>query len=156
MKFCPEIIKTKEIDKRKDLKAIRNKFKNNELLSSYECSLIIAFPIFELGESEYLVVEEMCKNIGNNPNSIPESELDGVVMGMYLNIVEYVELEKQNELLEMIDMSEKFEGIMAQIRKEEMRKGKESIINLILENRSIEEFADFIGVSLFDLKEKIR
>ena len=88
MKFCPKIIKTKEINKEKDLKVIRDKFENNELLNSFECSLIVAFPIFELGQNEDTIVEEMCSNIEDKPHCIPEGEFDNVVMGMYLNIVE--------------------------------------------------------------------
>ena len=63
MKFCPTIIKTKLINKQKDLKVIRDKFENNKTLNSRECSMMIAFPLFELGESEDAIVEEMCSNI---------------------------------------------------------------------------------------------
>ena len=93
--FCPILIKTKLINKQKDLKVIRNKFENNEILDSRECSLLIAFPLFELGESEDAIVEEMCINIAQKGDCIPDDELDGIIIGMYLNIVEYVDVEKQ-------------------------------------------------------------
>ena len=50
--FHPKIIKTKEINQQKNLKAIRNKFINNVKLTAFECSLLIALPLFELNESE--------------------------------------------------------------------------------------------------------
>ena len=54
MRFCPEIIKTKEINKQKDLKVIRDKFDSNEMLNAFECSLVVAFPIFELGDIQLI------------------------------------------------------------------------------------------------------
>ena len=158
MKFCPEIIKTKEINKQKDLKVIRDKFKNNRLLTSLECSLMVAFPIFELGESEDAVVEEMCENIEDKPYCIPEEELDNVVMGMCLNICEYIEPEKQEELLEKIDMEEKVEGVIASLikigerngerngEKKGFGKGEKSIITKLLKNYSIEEISRMIDI----------
>lgn len=140
MKFCPEIIKTKEISKQKDLNQIRHKFENNELLNSYECALVIAFPIFELGESEDAIVEEMCVNIAEKRCCIPENELDKIVMGMYLNIVEYIDHDKQGELFEMIDMVSKTEGLIASI----IREGERNIIDELLKTYSIDEISDMI------------
>ena len=45
--FHPTIIKTKNINKEKDLKTIRDKFKFNKKLTQEECSLLIAMPLFE-------------------------------------------------------------------------------------------------------------
>lgn len=95
IRFCPTIIKTKLINKHKDLKVIRDKFENNKILDSRECSLLIAFPLFELGESEDAIVEEMCLNIAQKGDCILDDELDGIIIGMYLNIVEYIDVEKQ-------------------------------------------------------------
>lgn len=58
--YHPRIIKTKKINKQKDLKIIRDKFNNNQKLTCEECSLLIALPLFELEESESEIVSEMC------------------------------------------------------------------------------------------------
>lgn len=43
---------------------------------------------------------------------IPDEELGDVVTGMYLNIVEYVDSNMQDEMLEKIDMESKTEGVI--------------------------------------------
>ena len=58
--YHPRIIKTKKINKQQDLKIIRNKLKDNIILTSMECSLLITFPLFDLEETEAEIVEEMC------------------------------------------------------------------------------------------------
>lgn len=127
--YHPRIIKTKSINKQKDLKAIRDKFKNNLKLTSEECSLIVAFPIFELKESECEIVDEMCRMIKYKKHCIPKNELDGLIIGMYLNIVEYIDVDKQQELMEMIEMAERSEGVIAKFkrecREEAFKKGEE-------------------------------
>jgi hypothetical protein len=147
MRFCPEIIKTKEINKEKDLRMIRDKFENNELLNSFECSLLVAFPIFELGESEDAIVEEMCSNIEDKPHCIPEDELDNVVMGMYLNIVEYIVPEKQEKILEKINMEATTEGVIAGL----INQGQKNIIEELLNKYSIEEISDMIDMTPFEI-----
>lgn len=152
MKFCPEIVKTKEINKQKDLKIIRNKFENNRKLNSYECSLVVAFPIFELEENEDTIVEEMCNNIRDKPHCIPVEESDTIVMGMYLNILEYIVPEKQKKLMENIKMEEKTEGLIASIISQGeklgiekgIEKGERNIIRKLLNKYSIDEISDML------------
>lgn len=103
----PEIIKTKEINKQQDLKVIRDKFENDEVLTSYECSLLIALSLFEIGEDESSIVEEICNNLYEKEHCIPENEIDQIYIGMYLNIVEYIDSKKQKELMEKINMEAK-------------------------------------------------
>ena len=43
---------------------------------------------------------------------------------MYLNIIEYVEIEKQENLLGMINMAEKYQGLIAQIKNEGFEDGE--------------------------------
>jgi hypothetical protein len=69
--YHPRIIKTKEINKQQDLKIIRDKFKDNIKLTSQECSLLIALPLFELKESEEEIVEEVCQYIKHDKQCIP-------------------------------------------------------------------------------------
>lgn len=98
-------------------------------MTSEECSLIVAFPIFELKESECEIVDEMCRMLKYKKLCIPEDELDGLIIGMYLNIVEYIDANKQQELLEMIEMAEISEGVIAKFkrecREEAFKKGEE-------------------------------
>ena len=146
------------INKQEDLKRIRNKFINNRKLSSFDCSLIIAFPIFETGESETEIVEEMCLNIKNKKHCIPDDELDKLVVGMYLNIVEYIDINRQEELMEMINLKEETQGIVAQLRNEGFNKGrletldeiKKSQLDFLLKSHSIEEISDFFGMPYED------
>lgn len=121
--YHPRIIKTKTINKQKDLKAIRDKFENNKILTSEECSLLIALPLFDLMESEAEIVEEICNYIKDKKHCIPADEFDGIIIGMYLNIVEYIEPEKQKELLEMIDMAARTKGIFEQWKEEQKNEG---------------------------------
>ena len=38
---------------------IRNKLKHNEMLTPYQCSVLVTIPLFETGESEAALVEEV-------------------------------------------------------------------------------------------------
>ena len=163
--YQPKIIKTKKINKQEDLKVIRNKFENNLRLTSEECSLLIAFPLFDLKESESEIVHEMCKNIKYNKECIQKEELDGVIIGMYLNIIEYIKPEKQDELKDMIDVNGKIEGEFAKWKKEQrteafnqgmtqgkaegitqgINQGEENIILELLNKFTIEEVSKMIN-----------
>ncbi|MBQ7927590.1 MAG: hypothetical protein IJ287_02425 [Methanobrevibacter sp.] len=122
--FHPEIIKTKLINKQKDLKTIREKFNGNIVLTSMECSLLIALPLFDIKESEAEIVEEMCSYIECKRNCIPKDKIEEVTLGMYFNILEYIPQDRQDELMEMIDMNDiKSRGDLAKFRKEEKKKG---------------------------------
>ena len=150
--FHPKIIKTKSINQQKSLKVIRNKFINNIKLTSFECSLLIALPLFELDESEASIVREMCRMIKIKRNCIPSEELDGMVMGMYLNILEYIEAEEEQEKLkEMIDLAATQEGIVGFIKQqgldEGFENGKRKIISDLLSHHSIEEVARRLDMS---------
>ncbi len=134
--YHPQIIKTKKINKQKDLSKIQNKFETNKKLNQYECSLLIALPLFQLNESEEEIVKEMCKNIKKKKDCIPENEIDKMTIAMYLNIIEYIEPEKQKEYEEMIDVSAKLEGELAKIEKKGIEKGEKNIIQKILKNYS--------------------
>ena len=124
--FHPKIIKTKLINKQKDLKLIRQKFKDNIVLTSMECSLLIALPLFDLKESEAEIVEEICRYIKFKKNCIPKDLIEEISLAMYFNIVEYIPKDKQKELFEMINMTDiKSKGDFAKMKQEEMKKGME-------------------------------
>ena len=158
--YHPRIIKTKKINKRKDLKVIRNKFGNNIKLTSEECSLLIALPIFDLDESESKIVDEMCSLIENNRDCIPDDELDGVIIGMYLNIIEYIDPDKQDELLERIKVAEKSEGVIAQFKREckqeGMEQGKRQIISRLLSKNSLSNVAVLLDMRESDILDILR
>jgi len=127
--FHPKIIKTKKINKQKDLNAITNKFDNNGMLTHRECSLLIALPLFDLNESEADIVSETCMYIKNKKHCIPKQKLDEVVIGSYLNIVEYIEKDLQNEFMEMIGMAERVKGVL-EMYKDEMKEELREEYNL--------------------------
>lgn len=142
--FHPRIIKTKKINKQKDLNALRDKFFNNKKLTIFECSLLIALPLFDLDENESDIVEETCNYIRYKKHCILEEKLDEVIIASYLNIVEYIEEEKQDVLLEMIGMAEKVQTLVDQIENRGIKKGEKSIICTLLETFSIDVVSELI------------
>lgn len=86
---------------------------------------------------------------------------------MYLNIIEYVEIKKQEKLLEMINMAETYQGVIAQIKnegKEEwtnqgitkgitkgINKGERNIILRLLKNHTFEEVAKLLEIGTEEL-----
>ena len=156
--FHPHIIKTKTINKQEDLSTLRDKLEHNNKLNTYDCSLMIALPLFKLEESEAKITEEMCRNIKEKKDCIPNEELDKLTLAMYLNILEYIDEEKQEKLMEMIGLAEKIEGVIAQIRNEGERKGKiegriegkregeKNIIKKLLKKYSPEEVCTILNI----------
>ena len=173
--FHPKIIKTKTINKQKDLKEIRDKFENNKILTSEECSLLIALPLFELEEREEEIVYEMCHHINDKKHCIPKHELEGVLIGMYLNIVEYIDSDKQDELKEMINMEGRTKGVFAQWKEEQrnealkegikegkiegkiegITQGEKNIILELLKNNTMEEVGTMIHKDVTEIQKII-
>ena len=87
---------------------------------------------------------------------IPENLYDGMVFAMFLNIEEYVDEEKKEKLLEMINMAEAYQGVIAEIRNEARNdglnegrnqgrdEGKKSIISRLLKKYSVDEVAELL------------
>ncbi len=148
--FCPRIIKTKTINKQKDLSILRDKFKHNYKLNPYDCSLMIALPLFKTEESEAEITREMCEYIKEKKNCIPADEVDDVVLAMYLNIIEYIDEEKQDELMEMIGLSEKIEGVISEIennaREDGEKKGERKIIKKLLKTFTEDEVSKILDI----------
>ena len=157
--YHPKIIKTKRINKQEDLKIIRNKFENNIQLNSIECSLVITFPLFDLKESESEIVEEMCRNIKFHSECIPKDRLDEIILGMYLNILEYIEFEKQDNLIEMIDMATRTEGVFAKMKREERNEGRNegerNIILELLKTNTLTEVSNMINKDVSEIQKII-
>ena len=63
-----------------------------------------------------------------------------MVLAMFLNIEEYVDEQKKEKLLEMINMAEAYQGVIAEIRNE----GKKSIISRLLKKYSVEEVSEIL------------
>jgi hypothetical protein len=151
--FRPKIIKTKKENKQKDLNDIRYKFENNKRLTLDECSLLIALPLFELDVSEAEVVEEVCGYLGDKEDLISDEVSDEITVAMYLNIIEYIDGKvEQDRLLEMINMDEKYEGLIAQIRND----GERNIISRLLKKHSIGEVASLLDMGEGEIEKIIK
>ena len=82
---------------------------------------------------------------------------------MYLNIIEYVEIDKQEGLLEMINMAQTYQGVIAQIKNEGFEDGKNegfkdgknegerNIILRLLKNHTFEEVAKLLEIGETEL-----
>ena len=96
-------------------------------------------------KSESEITEEICTYIKNKKHCIPQEIIDEITLAMYLNIIEYVESDKQEGLLEMINMAQTYQGVIAQIKNEGFEdgknKGERSIILRLLKNHTFEEVA---------------
>ena len=159
--FHPQIIKTKEINKQEDLKIIRDKFRNNHKLTSMECTLLSTFPLFDIAESESQIIEEVCTNIKNKKHCIPKDEIEQIVRGMYLNILEYIDPEKQETLMEMIGVEDiKQRGDFAKIRKAEReniekrgeKRGKKEIVDSLLKNYPLKTVSEMINIPISEIR----
>ena len=74
---------------------------------------------------------------------------------MIFQIIEYVEEEKRDELLEMINMAEKVQGIIAQIKNEGRSEGRREIISRLLKNHGIEEVAMLLGMKTSEILKMV-
>ena len=83
---------------------------------------------------------------------IPENLYDEMVLAMFLNIEEYVDEEKKEKLLEMINMAEAYQGVISEIRNDGINEGrnqgrdegKKSIISRLLKKYSVDEVAELL------------
>jgi len=82
-------------------------------------------------------------------------------MAMYLNIVEYVDDYKQNELIEVIQMAVKIEGVIAKYLKKERDEGWNEgrcegmfdIIVRLLDKYSVEDVSLMTGLDEDEIRE---
>ena len=116
------------------------------MLTEMECSLLVALPLFESGENEGELIEEFCHQIYYNKENIPQDQLKYVLMGLFFGIVGFVDEEKQNELMEMINMTTVYKGVVSEIRKEGERIGERMIISRLLEHSSYHQVARQLGM----------
>ena len=123
--YHPQIIKTKKINKQKPLSTIRDKLQHNKKLTEEEISLLITLPLFDIKEGEADITEEICGYIKLKRHCIPENLYDEMVLAMFLNIEEYVDEEKKEKLLEMINMAEAYQGVISEIRNDGINQGRD-------------------------------
>ena len=150
--YHPQIIKTKKINKQKPLSTIRDKLQHNKKLTEEEISLLITLPLFDIKEGEADITEEICGYIKLKRHCIPENLYDEMVLAMFLNIEEYVDEEKKEKLLEMINMAESYQGVISEIRNDGINEGrnqgrdegKKSIISRLLKKYSVEEVSEIL------------
>ena len=158
--FHPQIIKTKKINKQKPLNMIRDKLQNDKKLTEEESSLLVTLPLFDIKESEADITEEICNYIKHKKHCVSEDILEKMTLAMYLNIEEYVDDEKREELLEMINMAEAYRGLIAEIRDDGKNKwineGERNIIMRMLNDYSLEEVAKFLSMTPSEISNKIK
>ena len=81
-------------------------------------------------------------------------------MGLYLGIVGYVDEEKQDDLMEMINMTTVYKGAVEELQKEAARNaeinGKRSIISLLLENSSYSQVAKQLEMTESEVRRIMR
>ncbi len=135
-----------------------DKFENNEKLTSRESSLLVALLLFETGVGEDVLFETFCECIKFKSGCISSEMIDEITIATYLNILEYVDVEKQDELMGMIGMSEKCEGIVAQIKRESKKEGldegkregkmegKKAMLESLLRNISLDDVVKYFGM----------
>ena len=63
---------------------------------------------------------------------------------MYLNIEEYADDEKEEKLLEMINMAESYQGVISEIKNEGRFVAEKSIIIRLLKKHSLEDVASLL------------
>ena len=74
-------------------------------------------------------------------------------MGMYLNILEYIDLENQDELKEMIGVETRTKGVIASFKERKkafnqgINQGKKAIIGELLKKHSITAISSLINLS---------
>ena len=154
--FHPQIIKTKKINKQKDLSIIRDKFKRDIKLTLEESSLLVALPLFELKESEAEITEEICSYIKYKKHCIPADVLNEIGVATFFNITEYVEFEKQENLLEMISMAEQYNGLLAQIRNEGRMAEKKDIIELMLKGTQMDTVCSLLHMTRGEIESILK
>ena len=143
--FHPKIIKTKSISIQKDLNIIRKKFKDNKMLSDYQCSISVLLPIFKTDTLEVELVEETCNYIKTKRHCIPKGEYRKMIIPMYLNIVEYIKDKKeQDQLMEDINMFGEVQGEFARLRQEARLEERFIIFQKLSESFSIDEIAELL------------
>ena len=82
---------------------------------------------------------------------------------MYLNILEYIEFEKQDNLIEMIDMATRTEGVFAKMKREERNEGRNegrtegerNIILELLKTNTLTEVSNMINKDVSEIQKII-
>ena len=79
--------------------------------------------------------------------------MEQIVRGMYLNILEYIDPEKQETLMEMIGVEDiKQRGDFAKIRKKERENGKKEIIDSLLKNYPLKTVSEMINIPISEIR----
>ena len=152
LKFFPPIFRTKLHNQEKYLNMIRDKLNNNKHLTLKESAFLSIAPIFEVGCDEGELVEEICHYIKNKKEYINSKVYEGLIIGMYLNIIEYVDEDKQENLMEMIDLMPTLTGEFGKIRQESKVECAKKIIVPLLKVYSMEELSGILDMSVSEIR----
>jgi polyribonucleotide nucleotidyltransferase len=104
----------------------------------------------DVGEDE--IVSETCRYIKSKRHCIPCEMFDKVVVGSYLNIVEYIDEDEQESLLEMIGMAERAKGVL-QMYKEEMKEEMKEEVKEEMKEEMKEEVKEEVKE---EMKEEVK
>ena len=99
----PILLEMKKINGDEHLNNIKKKVNDNKELTSHDCAIIETIPDMKNTKKPEIVLEELCNLIKNGKiNAENRTKLQAT---MWLNIDKYIKnLEKRNELMEMIDV----------------------------------------------------
>ena len=90
---------------------------------------------------------------------IPENLYDEMVLAMFLNIEEYVDEEKKEKLLEMINMAEAYQGVISEIRNDGINQGRNEgrkcIITRLLKKLSVDEVAEILEMKPSEIEDML-
>ena len=155
--FHPPVMRTKNIDIRKDLLTIRNKFSTNQMLTEKETSVIVGLPLFDSGEDEGELIEEFCHYIVNNKENFPEDLRKYVIMGLFLGIVGYVDENKHEELMELMNVTTVYKGAVREIEKRGEkrgeRRGERRIISRLLKRFTYPQIANALEMDEVEVRQ---
>ena len=83
-----------------------------------------------------------------------------MVLAMFLNIEEYVDEQKKEKLLEMINMAEAYQGVITEIRNEARNEGRNEgrkcIITRLLKKLSVDEVAELLEMKPSEIEDILK
>ena len=162
--YHPRVIKTKKINKQKDLSIIRDKFIRDVKLTLVESSLLVLYLYLSLKRVKRKLHRKFASISTIKKHCIPHEIFDEVVVAMFFNIREYVGFDKQDELLEMIGMAEKIKGLFAQLKDEGWDEGwddgrkyeKKEVIKQLLKTLSIDSVSNLLEMDRMDIENILK
>ena len=105
---------------------------------------------------EAKLTEELCDYIIHYSSLFPSDELENVIIAMFFNIVEYIDEDKQQNLMEAINMETAFYCLEDEIEKRGIDKGRDEgrkLFARIFEKSSFSQIAEYLDIDEGELRE---